>query len=176
MVKLSNRIQSLALGAAVLATLGIPAAIAQSDNAAAPNDGAKAEKQHHGKHGGMKQRCGGMKELNLSEDQKSKMKSLNETFKSENAAIISSLQAKHKQLKELGRGEENKAQRQQIFQSLKQERETLHTKRMALMQQVLTPAQMSQFQATREKCKAEFQQKMQERKAKRQNGDAAPKN
>ncbi|HEY9687863.1 MAG TPA: Spy/CpxP family protein refolding chaperone [Coleofasciculaceae cyanobacterium] len=161
MVKLNDRLHSLALGVVMLTSLGLPMALAEKQSATGTENPAQNQEQGHkeGWHHGQKHPCNMKQSLNLSDEQKQQMKTLNQTFRQENAAIIESLKAKHQQLKELGKGDETKEQRQQLMQALRQERETLHTKRMALMKQVLTDEQMNQFQSAREQCKAQHQHK-----------------
>jgi Spy/CpxP family protein refolding chaperone len=165
MANFNNRLHALALGVVMLTSLGLPMALAEQGSATGTDNVAQsqapAQKKDHKKgwRHGQKHHCNMKKSLNLSDEQKQRMKALNQTFRQENAAIIDSLKAKHQQLKELGKGEETKNQRQQLIQALKQERETLHTKRMALMKQVLTNEQMNQFQSAREQCKAQHQHK-----------------
>jgi Spy/CpxP family protein refolding chaperone len=116
-------------------------------------DGKKWDGQKHG-HGG--KHCGIMKQLNLTEDQKSKLKAQHESFRSENAATLSTLKAKREQLKQLGSDPANEAQRKALRSELRDERHKLMEKHRAMMKTILTPEQSAQLDKAKAQCKAEF--------------------
>lgn len=165
-MKFNNRIQAFALGLAVVASSGLSIAFAQSTPA--PSDNAKQEHawgQHKGgKHGGRHMGCDAMKKLNLTEDQKARLKAAGKAFHEQNAAEFANIKAKRDQLRQLGKDSANDAQRQQLRSELKADMQALHTKRKAAMQGILTPEQESQLQALKQECKAKHMAKRAERK------------
>jgi Spy/CpxP family protein refolding chaperone len=168
-MQLSNRIKAAALSIAVLSSMGLGIAMAQTsgDNASAPAVGAQGQPGgHHGKHMGGKNRGDFKakreafeKELGLTDAQKQQMKAQHEAFRTQNKAAIDSMHAKFKELRGLEKTPENQQKRQQLMASLKQDRQALHAKREASMQNVLTPEQMTKFKAMKEQRKQEWQQR-----------------
>lgn len=100
-----------------------------------------------------------MQELNLSDEQKAKMKAAHEAFRQENAPAMESLKGKYKQLRGLGSDPANDAQRQKLKAEIRQEREALMIKKKASMQGILTPEQQAKWEAKRAERRAQWQQK-----------------
>jgi Spy/CpxP family protein refolding chaperone len=100
-----------------------------------------------------------MQELNLSDEQKAKMKAAHEKFRQENAAAMDSLKAKYKQMKQLGSEPANDAERQKLKAEIRQEREALMIKKKASMQGILTPEQQAKWDAKQAERRAQWQQK-----------------
>lgn len=185
-----NQLMSATLGVIFAASIGLANAepfngASGADNqAVSPANGTQAGLGQHGGHGkhqgqrgeGMRKRHEEfMKQLNLTDDQKAKLKEAMKGFHEQNKATFDDLKSKREQLKALGK-DGDKAQRKQLFESMKQERQALQQKRLAMMQQVLTPEQFAKMQQLHEQRKAEFEKRRAEWQQKReqhQNG-AAP--
>ena len=156
MTKISQSLQSLALGVALLGSLAAPMAFAQPADAPAKPGVNKEAKCHKGKghHGEHREKF--MKELNLTDAQRQQMKAANEKFRKENAAAIENLKSKHQQLKALGDDAANASKKQALRAELKQERQTLMAKHKAAMQGILTPEQTSKMEAMKQQRKAQW--------------------
>ena len=162
-MKLNSKISTLVLGFAVLTSTSMPLALANEASNANAQPGTKKEHKHDGKHHGKHKRCGAMKELGLTDEQKAKFKESHQTFKTQNQAAIDSLKAKYQQLKQLGKDEANAAQRKQLLSEIKAERTALKEKRKATMQGILTPEQQSKLEGLKQQCKAKHHQKRQDK-------------
>lgn len=165
MLKFNSRIQALALGFAVLASSGMSIAFAQNDPSSPA--GPKQEHawgKHDGKQGGHHKGCGAMKQLGLTDEQKTRMQQAHKAFREQNAAAIESIKSKYQQLRQLGKDSANEAQRKQLLSELKQEKQALKAKREASMKGILTPEQEKRWEALKQECKAKYQAKRAERK------------
>jgi protein CpxP len=151
----NKRIQTLALSVLLLSGLSLSAAFAEDGSGVgqAANGATKAWGHGHGGHRGGG-RCGIFKQLNLTDAQKAQLKAQRETFKQENAGTIADMKAKREQLRQLGKDTSNSAQRQELIEALHADRKILMEKHKASMQNVLTPAQISQLKALKAQCKA----------------------
>lgn len=148
---MSTRVNALALSLAVLSTAGLVFAQPSMDSAVSSQP-AGAHKMHH-------KGCGIFKQLGLSEEQRQKLKTQHEAFRQENATLISDMRSKFQQLRQLPKTPESQSQRAALRADLKKDKEALHSKHLAMLQQVLTPDQMQQYEAAKAKCKAEWRAK-----------------
>jgi Spy/CpxP family protein refolding chaperone len=149
MTRLTTSFKALALGLAVIT--GASFAFAAPDSTDQPAKPSGAYAHHKG--------CNVMGKLGLSDEQRQKLKAQHEAFRQENAQLISDMKAKFQQLRNLPKTEENKAQRAQLRKELRQARKELHSKHMAMMQQVLTPEQFQRYTTLKQQCRAEWRKK-----------------
>lgn len=158
MIHLNTPLKSLALGIALLGTTGLT--MLQPVHAESPAGApVKAERVKHHRGGG----CGVMKQLGLSEDQKQKLKAQHQTFRQENATLISDMKSKFQQLRQLPKTPENQAQRDQLRAELRKDREAMHAKHLTIMQQVLTAEQLQRYKTLKQECKAKRPHKFQDK-------------
>ena len=108
-----------------------------------------------------------MQELNLSDEQKAKMKAAHEKFRQENSGAMDSLKAKYSKMKQLGTDSANDAERQKLRAEIRQEREALMAKKKASMPGILTAEQQAKWEAKRAERKAQWQQKREQKNSAR---------
>lgn len=158
----SKSLQQLGLMSLMAATLfsALPMALADpGNNSDKPKSMTKCQQKGEWgkKHPEAHQKF--MQELNLSDEQKTKMKAAHEKFRQENAGAMESLKSKYTQLKQLGTDPSKDAERQKLKAEIRQEREALMAKKKASMQGILTPEQQAKWEAKRAERKAQWQQK-----------------
>jgi Spy/CpxP family protein refolding chaperone len=163
----SKRLLSAFVGATLLGGFGMAFAQSSTPGAPASDDAAakfqpggeghfKGSKGGHGHHGGG--RCGIMKQLNLTPEQKTKLKTIHETFRKENATEFQALRTKHEQLRALPKDEANADKRKALRGELRHEHQVLMEKHRALMKTVLTPEQIAQMEKAKSECRAQYRQ------------------
>ncbi len=160
------RIQSLAVSLAVIGAFGL----AIAENGSPATDSATPATQKHSAAGHKKHRmahkCEAMKKLNISDEQKAKLKELHQASKEQNKAEFEGMKTKFQELRALDKNDPaSEAKRSQLKTELKQQREAMQGKRKALMQQVLSAEQMQQWESARNQCKAEWKQKRQQKQS-----------
>lgn len=151
-LSIHKRMRAIALGVFLLSSLGVSSSFAQ-DPATKASPSSMAGGQHHG-HGSYGDKCGAMKELNLTDSQKAQMKAQHEAFRSQHAAQFSSMKAKREQIKQLGSDPAKQTEKQKLMAELRQERMALMAQRKASLKNILTPEQMSKMESAKAKCKA----------------------
>lgn len=155
------KLMSLALSLVLTAGTGLAFAQA-TDASTAPTKPCVAKPCDAGKKCHKHKRKGGgqiFKQLGLSEEQRESLKAKHETFRQENAALLSDMKAKFQQLRALPKTPEYQAQRDALKAEIKKDRQTLHEKHTAIMQQVLTPEQFQKYQALKQQRKEEWRKK-----------------
>lgn len=155
----------------VLAAMGAMMVFAQDSTS---TDGKKkfGKRGHHGKRGGERGNRGGgkgmmLRGLNLSDAQKAQVKQIMETSRENTKSVHEQMKANRQQLKAISaNGNFNQSQ----IQSLANLQGTLHAQMLVEKERV--KSEIYQILTTEQKAKAaemkaNFEQKMQERKAKR---------
>ena len=97
-----------------------------------------------------------MKKLGLTPEQQSQLKAQHQQFQEANKATFETMKSQHEQLKAyLQAGKKDSPEAQSLKEQLKQEHESLRQQREAMMQSVLTPTQMAQFNQMKQEWRAQ---------------------
>ena len=178
-MKKLGKIKTLTIASLSAVALAVPIAYAQSTSAT--QDASQASGQRHGGHGkdwagkGEGWKRGGrmhglmFKDLNLTEDQKTKMKQIGQSFRERTQSLRQELRAKRQELRQANEGgtfnEGLATQKLQETASLRAKLMGEQFKMRQEMLSVLTPEQKTILEQKR----AEFKAKRAEFKAKRAN-------
>lgn len=102
------------------------------------------QKGHHGPRGPERM----LEELNLTEEQKDQIKSLQETFRSEMQGKRSEMKSYHEQMESLMTGDASKDEILTLFEKMENQRMSFHRKRfehILSIREILTPEQRKNF-------------------------------